>query len=53
MFLGYPDPLVQGTGTDPDSYIIEQISKKNLDSYCIMIFHMGIYWCLIMGGQRG
>jgi hypothetical protein len=35
MFLGdpVPDLLVRGTGTDPDSYIIKQISTKNLDSY--------------------
>ncbi len=34
MFLGHPDPLIWGS--DPDSSIIKQNSKKNLDSYCFV-----------------
>ncbi len=45
MFWGLldPDPLVRGTdldplvrGTDPDPSILEQKSKKILESYCFV-----------------
>jgi hypothetical protein len=38
MFLGLPDPdpLVRGMDPDPDSSIIKQTSKTNLDSYCFV-----------------
>ncbi len=31
-----PDPLVRGMDPDPNSSIIKQNSKKNLDSYCFL-----------------
>jgi hypothetical protein len=36
MVLGLPDPLVRVT--DPDPSIINQKSKKNLDSYSFVTF---------------
>jgi hypothetical protein len=38
MYLSHPDPLVRGTGLDPDLSIIQLKSKKNLDSYCSVTF---------------
>jgi hypothetical protein len=44
MFLGLPDPdpFVIGMDLDPDSSIIKQTSKKNLDSYCF-VTSFGLY----------
>jgi hypothetical protein len=40
-----PDPLVRGM--DPDSSIIKQNSKKNLDSFCVCDFFMTFYLKMI------
>jgi hypothetical protein len=36
MFLGLPDPDPLVKGVDPDPSVIQQNSKKNLDSYCFV-----------------
>jgi hypothetical protein len=43
-FLGHPDPLVRGMDPDPDPdpSVIKQSSKKNLDSYCVVMTSFGI-----------
>ncbi len=40
MFLGLlnPDPLIRGMDLDPDPSIIKQKYKKNIGSYCFVIF---------------
>jgi hypothetical protein len=38
MFSGLPDPDPLVRGVDPDTSIVEQNSKKNLDSYCFVTF---------------
>ncbi len=47
MFLGLPDPdpFVKDTDpdTDPDPSIIKQNSKKNIDSFCFVIFYDFLY----------
>jgi hypothetical protein len=41
--LGHPDPLVRGMDPDPDPSIIKRSSKKNLDSYCVVMTSFGIF----------
>jgi hypothetical protein len=38
MFMGLPDhdPLLRRSDLDPDSSVMKQNSKKNLDSYCFV-----------------
>ncbi len=38
-----PDPLVRGMDPDPDPTIINQNSKKKLDSYCFVSFFLTFY----------